>query len=245
VMLIAFIAHFPPTWFDRVDRWVYRLLRVKRIRQGLRWFIQFDQSRTVNMPSLQVSSRLNEDNGKNGFYRGVLSFTLLFLMGLVIWWNAVQSSYYADDYGRRPLAPMPVLLENIVWYSGLWQWWDLFAPLPLQYDGYIIILGHFENGETFDLRTQQPIPDRELFPRFGPMMRFEKLEENVERYEDEPILLWWSRYYCRRYNVEAASLTGTRLLTLEIIFVFQNSHSPDTAPNPIQQDILWEHDCFG
>jgi hypothetical protein len=235
VMLIAFIPHFPPSWFDRVDRWVYRVLRVRRIRRSLRWFIRFDQSRMVNMPSPQLSQRL----------KIVLSFALVPLMALVIWWNAVQSSYYADDYGRRPLAPMPVLLENVVWYTGLWQWWDLFAPLPLQYDGYIIIPGHFENGKTFDLRTQQRIPDRELFPRFGPMMRFEKLEENVERYEDEPILLWWSRYYCRRYNVEAASLTGTHLLTLEIIFVFQNSDAPDIEPNPIQQDILWEHNCFG
>lgn len=228
VMLIAFIAHFPSMWFDSLDRRLYRLLRLKRIRQILRWLLK----RTPRPPASPQN------------YRLVLSLTLIPLMALVIWWNAVQSSYYAEDYGVPVLAPMPPPLENIVWYSGLWQWWDLFAPLPLQYDGFLIIPGHFENGETFDLRTGQFVPDHELFPRFGPMMRFEKLEESVERYEDEPILLAWSRYYCRLYNVQRQATPGTRLATLEIIFVYQDSHPPGVEPNPVEQDILWEHNCL-
>lgn len=228
VMLIAFIAHFPPQWFDAVDKRLFRLLRKKRIRQYLRWLVK----RTPKPPK------------PLRFYRAMLSITLIPLIALVIWWNAVESSSYAEDYGIEPLPLMPLPLENIVWYTGLWQWWDLFAPLPLQYDGYLIIPGQFENGIEFDLRTRHPIPDRELFPRFGPIMRFEKLEENAERYHDAPLLLAWGRYYCRYYNDEQSAVVGTRLATLEIIFVYQNSHSLSESPNPYQRELLWEHWCL-
>jgi hypothetical protein len=242
VMLIAFIAHFPPSWFDGLDKHIYRLLRVNEIRRSLRWLLRHLPYPTPHIPAIQLE--LGSNRGIS-LYRVVLSLTLIPLMALVIWWNAIQSSYYAEDYGYRPLAPMPVLLEDVVWYSGLWQWWDMFAPLPLQYDGYLIIPGHFEDGTTFDLRTQQPIPDRELRPHFGPLMRFYKLEEHVEQERYEQILLWWGRYYCHIYNVRRAAPVGERLTTLEIIFVYQNSHAPGAEPNPIEQDILWEHYCFG
>ena len=228
VMLIAFIAHFPPQWFDVVDRQLFRIMRRKRVREILRGLV-------LHTPVPATPPR---------YHRILLSLTLIPLMLLVIWWNAVESSYYAADYGIEPLPPMPAPLENIVWHSGLWQWWDLFAPLPLQYDGYLVIPGHFENGVTYDLRTQQPLPNRELFPRFGPLMRFEKFEENVARYADEPILLAWGRYYCRQYDTEDRTNAGERLLTLEIIFMRRDSHQPDEPPNPYYRNVLWEHWCF-
>jgi hypothetical protein len=228
VMLIAFIAHFPPQWFDIVDRQLFRILRSQRVRDILRRLVHY-----TPIPATPPH-----------YYRTLLALTLIPLMLLVIWWNAVESTYYTEEYGVEPLPPMPVALQNIVWYTGLWQWWDLFAPLPLQYDGYLIIPGHFENGLTYDLRTQQPLPNRELFPRFGPLMRFEKFEENVARYADEPILLGWGRYYCRLYNSEQALVEGERLATLEIIFMRRDAYQPGASVNPYYQNVLWEHWCF-
>jgi hypothetical protein len=227
VMLIAFFAHFPPQWFDRLDKQLQHLRSHPRLQCLLEWSIK----RTPPPPTAPK------------WHRKALSLLLIPLMILVLWWNVVEVSRYADDYGYRALPPMPMVLEDIVWYSGLWQWWDLFAPLPIQYDGYIVIPGQFENGITYDLRTHEPAPGQELFSRFGPIMRFEKLEENVVRYEDAPLLRAWGNYYCRVYNDERPAIRGTRLATLEIQFIYRNSHTPGEEANPYQMDLLWQHWC--
>lgn len=171
--------------------------------------------------------------------RVLLSVLLIFLMYLVIRWNIAATSDYTDTPIDFPLA------EDIVWYTGLWQYWDMFSPLPIQYDGWIIIEGHFEDGVSYDLVTKRPVdygtPTRWYW---GPEMRWEKYEETTYRYQYSAMLNGWASYYCRFYNDHLALPEGKRLATLGIYMHYINFYKPGAKPNEYQTDLLWSHWCF-
>lgn len=173
------------------------------------------------------------------FGRIILSIVLIFLMQLVIRWNISTTSDYTDTPVPYPLA------KNVVWYTGLWQYWDMFSPLPIQYDGWIVIEGHFEDNVTYDLLTKRPV-DYETPTRWywGPDMRWEKYEEVVFRYQYDALLNGWASYYCRFYNVRLGFEEGKRLATLEINMHYINFYPPDGSSNTYQTDTLWNHWCF-
>ena len=97
---------------------------------------------------------------------------------------------------------MPLSLEQVVRGLGLWQYWELFAPLPVQVDGWIIMPGNFEDGKRFDLLSGLDPEETGYFPQFGPDTRWKKYAENLFDFEYAPLMLQWGRYYCNLYNTE-------------------------------------------
>lgn len=168
-----------------------------------------------------------------------LTVVLALAMLGVVWWNLDSLA----DYGNS-VAPMPRPLRSLMWYSGLWQYWDLFAPLPLQIDGWTTIPAVFEDGTVLDLRTGQPPSDAQQRILFGAWVRFEKFEDYVFDDAPEAILLAWGRAYCREYNVYQARPEGQRLATLEIHFRYRRSHAPGAPPNEYREVTLWRHWCY-
>ncbi len=167
--------------------------------------------------------------------RLALSALLALLMVGVIWWNLTEVVAYTSPTAL----PMPDVPEAVMGYTGLWQYWDLFAPLPLQIDGRIAVPGRFEDGAGFDLYAAHTAR-----PMWGPEMRWRKFEENVNNYRYDDLLREWGRYYCRLYNGLAALPEGARLATLEFHFVYRRSHPPGGPPGRLQDDLLWKHWCY-
>ncbi len=197
-----------------------------------------ESTQNVILPDAATAADAVADKGRRK--RQLVTIALAFTMVNVIWWNGVQVGDYAPQ-----LAPdMPDTLNDAMWYSGLWQFWDMFSPLPLQVDGTIVVPGVFENGETFDLRTGAPVGDKPPHARFGPFMRWKKLEENLFNNEPAPILLAWGRYFCRHYNNTLDLPEGERLATLEIHYAFTRSYPPGGTPNEPSDSLLWKHWCF-
>lgn len=169
-----------------------------------------------------------------------LNLILSPLIVLVIWWNIDVTRQYREN----SVPPMPQVLENVMWISGLWQYWDLFAPVPYQIDGQIIVEGIFENGIRYDLFNQQPL-DAEVTPiQWGPNMRWRKFEEVMFRNQYPQILSAWSRNYCARYNDNSSSVTGTRLAEVHSRYHYRRSHAPGEAVNSPQTELLWSHNCL-
>ena len=79
---------------------------------------------------------------------------------------------------------------------------------------------------------------------WGPGMRWRKFEENINNYRYNSLLRAWGRYYCHLYNDVEGRPQGTRLATLEIHFVYRRSYPPGSAPNPMEDDLLWTHWCY-
>lgn len=230
VILTAFLVFFEPSWcfqlenrFSTLSGWVSR----QRWAQLVGAFILkiLPPSPTHSLPSRRV--------------RIVLAGGLIPLMVVVIFWNIWATTDYL------PIEVEPPIGESIMWYSGLWQYWDLFSPMPIQYDGWIVIEGSFENSLRFDLFTNRAIDyDTPTMWLWGPQMRWEKYEDNAFRYQDEAVLSAWASSYCHEYNVEQASVRGTRLAIIQIQFVHREFHAPDEPPNPQHIQTIWYHWCL-
>jgi hypothetical protein len=242
VMLVSYIVFFEPRWIEAIARRLKRWLAVLPIpvsdfgrdtseSEALQDVTSTpESSETDNLPLVSPSA-----DWKRAL---VVAFLALVMLG-VIWWN-VDTIYEYTGQSRT----MPPRLETLMWYSGVWQYWDLFAPLPLQIDGWMTIPGVFEDGTVLDLRTGQPPDDAMQRYTLGPLVRWEKFEENVYNNAYNAILLSWGRYYCHEYNAVQALPEGHRLATLEIRYRFRRSHAPGEPPNEYEDDLLWSHWCY-
>jgi hypothetical protein len=264
VMMTSYLLLFEPSWV----KWIENRLPLNRLwacaqpLPAVRWILNplierdalprrhiEENQQTSTFPLLSASTETehafacslesgrDRDRVKRSVYyrRLSLAFLLALLMAAVIWWNLTEVVTYTSP----PAPPMPDFPEAVVWYTGLWQYWDLFAPLPLQIDGRITVPGRFEDGASFDLYAAQTAR-----PMWGPEMRWRKFEENINNYRSDDLLREWGRYYCRLYNNIGARPEGTRLATLEIHFVYRRSHRPGGTPGPLQDDLLWNHWCY-
>src|SRR5690606_24404996 len=116
-------------------------------------------------------------------------------------------------------------------------------PTPIQYDGWLVIEGTFENDIQYDLFSEQAIDyERPTRWYWGPDMRWEKFEENVYNRRYDALLRGWGRYYCQTMNENR--VVGTRLATLRIVMIYHNFHAPNEFPQAYQQDQLWIHWCY-
>jgi hypothetical protein len=176
---------------------------------------------------------------------GRLAVTLCLsgLMLAVIWWNLGVIAGYAN----QPSFPtLPTLPEAILEYTGLWQYWDMFAPTPLQIDGWLTVRGHFEDGRDAELFALRPQANGEQPPgiQWGPDMRWYKYVENVNDNRDDRLLRSLGRYTCQQYNTVDNLPVGARLATLEVHYVYRYVHAPNEPVQPLESDLLWSHWCF-
>jgi hypothetical protein len=227
VMLVGYTLFFEPEW----------------VRQMMRYFHPLN--RTIFNAYRKITSRRGKPSvrnpiNKNNPQLNWLTLITIPLLILVFWWNVEATR----EYQEIVVPPMPESIENVMWLTGLWQYWDLFAPVPYQIDGRFLVEGRFENGLRFDLFTEQPV-DAQVHPvQFGPLMRWKKFEEVIFRNQYPQILEAWGDSYCRRYNEEAQAVAGTRLEQIEIAYVYRRSHPPEEQPNEIQHELIWTHHCL-
>jgi hypothetical protein len=231
VMMISYLLFFEPSWVE----WIKDRLPLNYMMD---WVERLPVAQRTDGHSDQ-EQELAQETGALSRYRYYRRLGTVALLGLlmvgVIWWNLVEVVAYTSP----PAPRMPDVPQGIMWYSGLWQYWDLFAPLPLQIDGRITVPGGFEDNARFDLYAAQTVR-----PMWGPEMRWRKFEENINNYRYDDLLREWGRYYCRLYNETYALPEGKRLATLEIRFVYRRSHPPGGTPGPLQDDLLWTHWCY-
>ncbi len=224
VMIASYLIFLPPSWLAAADDW----LRARLHRPA-----------APELPALPEIAPTAEAARRARLGRIVLTVALALALVGVIWWNVDYLGEYTD-----PIAPMPDAVETAMWYSGLWQYWDLFSPTPIQVDGWITIPATFEDGRLLDLRTGSPPDDALQHVQFGPWIRWEKFEENVFNWTYEPILRAWGATYCRQYNVIEARPLGERLARLQIVYRYKRSVPPGAPPTPYTNDVLWTHWCF-
>jgi hypothetical protein len=241
---LAMLICYLPFFDDDCLKWLENRFQEKRESLEARF--------TKLLPYLYREQR--QPHSDSRYYRPLLAILLIPLFALVIWWNILQTSQYNDEsyveapYPRAvpyPPEPFATVLdngENFVQLIGLWQYWDMFSPLPIQYDGFFVIEGEFENGETLDLLSELPVdytrPNRWYW---GPAMRWEKFEENVYLNNNENLRNAWASYYCRLYE---SLPMGERLAQLEIKMIRRDSYPPNGSPNLPEIITVWYHWCY-
>lgn len=180
-----------------------------------------------------IDAPLRSRSRFNPLYLGLIPLILI-----AFWWNIDQ----IGRFDSRPYPPIPSVIADTVEYLGLWQFWDLYAPIPYQVDGRMGVIGTFENGYQIDLLREPPFtmpPDDVLW---GPLMRWKKFEEVIFNNQHQPILRAWADYYCAYHNRGYAP--GSYLAIVEINFTFRRSHPPGQARYAQQTVTLWRHECL-
>jgi hypothetical protein len=224
VMMTSYLIFLPSPWLAALER---------------PFFPSADRVVPADPPVETVDVANTEPKWASRLGRLAVTVGLSVAMLGVIWWNL---DYVNDHTTVAP--PIPEAVENVMWYSGLWQYWDLFAPMPIQVDGWVTIPGRFEDGTVLDLRTGAPPDDALQNVMLGPWVRWEKFEENVFNWQYAPILRAWGAYYCRQYNVVQARPQGERLAILAIEYRYRRSVAPGQPPNDYWNEVMWTHWCY-
>jgi len=168
--------------------------------------------------------------------RLALAGLLLPLMGGVVWWNLAGL-----ERDEKPFVPPPSgVMRGLVHYTGLWQFWGMFSPYPTPFDGWFRLEGQFQDGTRLDLLTGRPPSEAQTRWFWGPEERYKKYIENVQRLRPAPLLGAWGAYSCRE---AAARPEGSRLMTVEIWWVYRRVHPPGGARRPLEYERLWLHWC--
>jgi hypothetical protein len=224
VMLVGYTLFFQPEWVSRIARQVEKVFVTVKFSNSVRYSARPYREETRHaLPFLRW-----------------LNLIAIPLLLLVVWWNIEATREYQETF----MPPLPEGVEDVMWLSGLWQYWDLFAPVPYQIDGRLLVEGRFENGIRFDLFTEQPVNVQVQSIQFGPLMRWKKFEEVIFRNQYPQILEAWGDRYCRLYNEEMVVVPGTLLEQIDIAYVYRRSHPPQEQPNEIQHELMWTHHCL-
>jgi hypothetical protein len=238
LMLTSYLLFFEPTWIDWLEKGLRRLT-ASPLRRAVGQKIVQRSWHIVqqNLLPMAVSSLAPAEHRFRAWQRVAVTAALSGCMIVVIWWNLIV----IGEYAAQPLVPpLPAVPNAVLWYGGLWQYWDMFAPLPLQVDGRITIPGTFEDGTSQQLYGGLP----GAAVHWGPSMRWQKFEENVNHDRDDRLLGAWAGYYCWLYNVQDNRPPGSRLATLEIHFVYRQIPARSEPAQQPQDDLLWSHWCL-
>lgn len=161
---------------------------------------------------------------------------LALLMGLTVWQIAANYAGYGV-----PSVPIPAPLTSALKTLGFAQDWSLFAPEPMQYDAYIAVIGTFDDGTSYDLRSGSTDQSAILpYPAALTEYRWGGFQLNVFSHRPSAVLEAWSRYYCRSENPPDRP---PRLRSLQIRAIYRRVYAPGQNPNPIQNDLVWLHSC--
>jgi hypothetical protein len=159
----------------------------------------------------------------------------------VIWWNLHVVNGQAFPIGGRAAIP-GILLR-------LDQNWGMFAPTPLNRDGWFVIPGRLQDHTTVDLfRNGAPVDlhernHDEIYAQY-PNERWRKYFMNLQSDTFIPYRLYYGRYLCRWWN-EGRSMDDPKLLIDFDIYFYEHPTMPPGVPKqPYVPKQLHKHYCF-
>ncbi|WP_408959104.1 HTTM domain-containing protein [Natrinema sp. 74] len=122
------------------------------------------------------------------------------------------------------------------------QHWRMFAPEPLQTDGWYIVPATLENGSTVDamyeseVRWEPPPSGTAVYPN----ARWRKYLSNVYQADNENHRSYLSNYLCQRWNRGHE----TDLEELELYYIRQPSQ-PYNETEPTNAIMIQQYNCGG
>ncbi len=232
-------GHLP---LSRMWGWILRWTSIRRgVWAVMGWNVRRWRLKTPRFDLLPAEPDWKERFGSGcmtALWQTALTLVLGSLMVLVIglnWLNLPENMPFSVT---REQGTMLVA-------TGLWQRWDMFAPVPLREDGWILLTGIFNDGTVRDLRAETRLPEDLEATRirwwFGPNARWKKFDDSQRSVQDQRVLQTWSLYYCRLYNEIQSD--DARLVRVEIQYVGRYTHAPNEPPNPFTARGLWQQDC--
>ena len=167
-----------------------------------------------------------------------ISAAVAVLIAFVLLWNLTTVTSLT----------MPSALHHAGVYLGLGQKWDMFAPHPLDDDGWYVVPATLKDGRVVDLAAvlrgenkAQPLTwrkPRDLRGSYGGE-RWRKYLENLRLHHPDQHL-YLSRYICREWNRGRAA--AQQVDSLMVGFMGQRILSDGGHTTPALR-TLWVHRC--
>lgn len=126
------------------------------------------------------------------------------------------------------------------------QRWDMFAPFPLTYSLYPVVVGNLRDGTQVDLmkRNMDPpdfkVPDY-TYPVFE-SYRWRKFLGRVNSFKTNTIRQGYGSYLCRYWN-HPDRAENQQLATIDVNFVRLDTNTTG-SPKTKSQRRAWQHWCY-
>ena len=140
---------------------------------------------------------------------------------------------------------VPDLLVPLSATLRLDQYWDMFAPYPLNADGWHVIRGELRDGTVVDVynrREGEPSWEKPIYiARTYSDYRWRKYLSRIRTKRNNGQLLNYGRYLCGSWN--SGTPAAKQLMTYKIQFNSQRT-LPDYQERKTHKKVIWHHDCF-
>jgi hypothetical protein len=134
-----------------------------------------------------------------------------------------------------PLLPLGRnLVRPYFLWSGLFQSWDMFAPVPKLANTYIEAVIVYQDGSrrTWTLPRMEQLGLRDKYFK----ERYRKYAENLQREENEPLLADTARYIARQNSIPGKPVSTVILIQEWSAIILRADGS--YAPEPWEQHVL-------
>lgn len=234
IVVAALVPFYPPIVWDRATALASRVGLVTLCHRSAGWLEPVAAASSGIDRVVDAVPRPRHLRTKT-LARGRTLFSTV-LPGLFIV-LVVLSNAQALGYTQVPDAG-----ESVLETTEIDQNWRMFAPDPLQTDGWYVVPGELENGSEIDAMHESEVSwDR---PPNGeavyPNSRWRKYLSNVWSAGNENHRSYLGNYLCERWNREHE----TRLEGLELYYMRQPSQ-PYNETEPVDEILIQTYDCGG
>jgi predicted DCC family thiol-disulfide oxidoreductase YuxK len=167
--------------------------------------------------------------------RAAQCVSALFVVAVAIWNTATVQA--------QLVSPLTQVLAPVLYPLRLDQSWNMFAPAPSKDNGWFVAPGRLADGREVDvLKPDAPLSFEKPADPYGDMgnirwkaWRNRMWDRNFRHHRQQ-----WAGYLCRQWNGNRTE--SERLTQFRIIYMLQRT-LPDFQPAPVEQRVLWRHDC--
>jgi len=214
-------------------------------------------------PLMQIGNKLYQRIGNNRTNLGAFTAHLLPYTRLTIkpkWTTQLLAAFFLVAITVTNLATVkpwgidrPEPLSIAIKSARLDQRWGMFAPKPLVYTAYPVVLGTLRNGNQIDLfnedieneNTSGQNKDNQrpahngyaAFPGYRWRKVFERIDGGTPR-----IRRAYADYLCRKWNNRSRE-QQQELATIDILSLRKRTNT-QSQPKEVSEYSLWQHWCF-
>lgn len=165
---------------------------------------------------------------------------LILVTGTMLFNVYAYSLYFMRPTEKSLGLPISITQLQVIQWTGLWQTWDMFAPNPFATDGGMLVMGTYESGRRYELRTGLAHDDE--LPRFyfGVGGRWKKYDENLYHGWYPTLIDAHAQYRCR--TTPASPIDG-RLTQVELIYRSRQVNLINAPVTTYEDQSLWTIGC--
>lgn len=218
--IILWLALIPSPWWDKAQGIVSKLTPNFSTKAFL----------------LKLAEKTCVSDIKLKMAKTTKAFGVFFII-LTFAWNLEGAAIFPTFDLKSPFNEVVFLLQ---WN----QQWNMFAPKPMRNDGWWIVEANLRDGRKWDILNDKAYSEErpDDLAETYPSTQWRKFMTNLYSNHNETYLLQFGKFLCRKWNTNEHN--GQEVLNYQLIFMRDLTAPQGQAPNPVQKQVIWNHNCF-